>query len=44
MSPVSQALQLAMCLIGSLSVSSGESAGLQGAQESGPGADVLVWV
>lgn len=41
MSPVSQALHLPMCLLGSLRVSFGESTGLEDAQESGAGADVL---
>lgn len=43
MSPVSQALHLPMYLPGTLRDSFGESTGLQDAQESGPGADVLVW-
>lgn len=43
MSPVSQALHLPMYIPWSLCDSFGESTGFQEAQESGPGADVLVW-
>lgn len=41
-SPVSQGLRLPTCLPGSICVSFGESTGLQDAQETGPGNDVLV--